>query len=202
MGEAERLEALWRADFGDAYLERNRAAGGARGPFWRALHARHPFASVLEVGCNAGANLRWLAELVDPAAVYGVDVNARALRELRAALPDVNAVNAAAGRLPFRDRFVDLSFTAAVLIHQPEGALAGAMGEVVRCSRRYVLCGELHADELVEVPYRGQRGVLFKRDWGTLYQRLFPELRLLERWFEPRAEGAWDDVTFWLFERI
>jgi pseudaminic acid biosynthesis-associated methylase len=201
MSEVQRLEALWREDFGDRYFERNRAAGAGREPFWRRLHEAHPFASVLEVGCNAGANLRWLARLVEPSAVYGVDINARALRELRAALPDVNAVHAAAGSLPFRDGFVDLAFTVAVLIHQPPEALETVMGELVRCSRRYVLCGEFHADEPEEVPYRGERGVLFKRDWGALYQQLFPQLRLLERRFEARGESVWDDVTFWLFEK-
>ena len=75
------------------------------------------------------------------------------------------------------------------------------MNEVVRCSRRYVLCGEYHADGVEEVPYRGQRDVLFKRDWGALYQELFPELRLLERSFQSRADSGWDDVTFWLFEK-
>ncbi len=71
----------------------------------------------------------------------------------------------------------------------------------MRCSRRYVLCGEYHAEELEEVPYRGERDALFKRDWGALYQRLFPELRLLHRRFESRDSSGWDDVTFWLFEK-
>lgn len=32
----ERLEALWSGEFGDSYVERNRAAGDGRGAFWRA----------------------------------------------------------------------------------------------------------------------------------------------------------------------
>jgi spore coat polysaccharide biosynthesis protein SpsF len=200
-GEVRRLEALWREDFGDRYIERNRDAAAGREPYWRGLYERHPFASVLEVGCNLGGNLHWLAQLLEPSKVYGVDINAQALREVRAALPDVNAVLAPARALPFRDGFVDLAFTTTVLIHQPVDSLPIVMNEVVRCSRRYVLCGEYHADELEEVPYREQRDALFKRDWGALYEQLFPELRLLERQFESSAESGWDDVTFWLFEK-
>ena len=74
------------------------------------------------------------------------------------------------------------------------------MAEIVRCSRRYVLCGEYFAEETTEVPYRGQDGALFKRDYGALYQELFPELALVEQGFLGRDEG-WDDVTWWLFER-
>jgi pseudaminic acid biosynthesis-associated methylase len=202
-GEVQRLEALWREDFGDEYVERNRAAAQHRDEFWNWLHGAHPFENVLEVGCNVGGNLHWLAQLLDPAQVYGVDINAQALREVRKTLPDVNVLRSPARSLPFRDAMFDLTFTTTVLIHQPQDSLPIVMNEVVRTSRRYVLCGEYHADELVEVPYRGQTGALFKRDWGALYQSLFPELKLLDQRFEalkPDNTG-WDDVTFWLFEK-
>jgi pseudaminic acid biosynthesis-associated methylase len=198
--DISRLETLWSEEFGDNYVERNRSASEGREELWRSLHAAHPFASALEVGCNLGGNLRWLAELVEPREVWGVDINARALREARAALPDVNAVYSPARSLPFRDARFDLTFSTGVLIHQPPEALPVVMSEIVRCSRRYVLCGEYFAEEPTEIPYRGERGALFKRDWGSLYESLFPELHLLDRRFEPRGSG-WDDVTFWLYEK-
>ena len=196
-----RLEDLWGGEFGDRYVERNREAAQGREPFWRELHERHPFASSLEVGCNVGGNLYWLARLIDPRAVFGVDINPTALREVRASLPDVNAVHSPARSLPFRDARFELTYTTGVLIHQAPESLPIVMSEVVRCSSRYVLCGEYHADALEEVPYRGERGALYKRDWGALYESLFPELRLLERSFAPKREGGWDDITFWLFEK-
>jgi pseudaminic acid biosynthesis-associated methylase len=199
--EVERLVALWSEEFGDAYVDRNRQAAAGREPFWRWLHEHHPFASVLEVGCNLGGNLHWLAQLIPPRRVFGVDVNARALREARAALPDVNVLFSPAHELPFRDGAFELTFTTTVLIHQAPDAVPGVMGEIVRCSSRYVLCGEYRADELVEVPYRGQRGALYKRDWGALYASLFPDLRLVHERFEPWTGEGWDDVTFWLFEK-
>jgi hypothetical protein len=52
------------------------------------------------------------------------------------------------------------------------------MNEIVRCSRRYVLCGEYFSDQLTEIAYRGQTGALYKRDFGAMYQALFPELQL------------------------
>jgi hypothetical protein len=85
-------------------------------------------------------------------------------------------------------------------MHHAPDALPAAMGEIVRCARRYVLCGEYFAESLTEVFYRGQAGALFKQDFGARYQELFPHLRLLKqgRLFE---EDGWDDVTFWLFEK-
>jgi hypothetical protein len=74
------------------------------------------------------------------------------------------------------------------------------MSEIVRASRRYILCGEYFAAEETEVPYRGHSGALFKRNYGRLYQDLFPDLDLIEEGFLPRSDG-WDDVTWWLFKR-
>ncbi len=198
--EAVRLEQLWGGEFGDSYVERNRAAGNPREPFWRRILAEFNARTVLEVGCNLGANLRWIAMQRPPQQVYGVDVNVKALNELRRTLPDVNAVWGVGRELPFRDCFFDMVFTMGVLIHQPENTLPVVMSEAVRCSRRYLLCGEYFAEHAMEVPYRGQSGALFKRNYGRIYQDLFPNLRLLQQGFLGRDEG-WDDVTYWVFEK-
>jgi len=198
--ESARLERLWSGEFGDEYAARNADAWERRGPFWRELLGKVDVASVLEVGCNVGANLYWLSELLEPSAVFGVDVNEEALARAREILPKANVVLASARELPFRDRWFDLVFTAGVLIHLPPAILPLAMGEIVRCSTRYVLCCEYFADELTEIPYRGETGALFKRDFGALYQELFPDLKLLEQGLLGRDEG-WDDVTWWLFDR-
>ena len=197
--EAKRLEELWQGQFGHAYTARNRAAGEARASFWQEIFAEFPAQRVLEVGCNLGANLQWVINHVSPHQVYGVDINLTALVEIHRNLPALNAVWAPARELPFRDRWFDLVFTMGVLIHQPESTLPVVMAEIVRCSRRYVLCGEYFAKQTTEVPYRGQKGALFKRNYGRLYQELFPELSLRKQGFLSREEG-WDDVTYWLFE--
>jgi spore coat polysaccharide biosynthesis protein SpsF len=198
--ESQRLEALWSGEFGDAYVERNRSAGAVRAPFWNAILDRYPARHALEVGCNVGANLRWIASRLGSDKTWGVDINHKAICELRELIPGIGAILSPARQLPFRDRWFDLTFTMGVLIHQPDETLPLVMSEIVRTSRRYVLCGEYFAEAAVEVPYRGHSGALFKRDYGTLYQSLFPELALLEQGFLGRDQG-WDDVTYWVFER-
>jgi pseudaminic acid biosynthesis-associated methylase len=199
--DAGRLEDLWAGGFGDDYVQRNKAASEGRRPFWEARYANIEINSALEVGCNVGGNLRWLVELLGAEYVAGVDVNETALEVVRSELPGVDARVATARDLPFDDDAFDLVFTTGVLIHQSPEELPRVMDEIVRCSRRYVLCGEYRADELEEVPYRGQRGALYKQDYGRLYQERFPQLRLLEEGFLPKSEGVWDDVTYWVFEQ-
>ena len=198
--EAKRLEQLWGSDFGNAYVERNIDAANGREQFWTKALSKYPVRYALEVGCNIGANLRWICEALPQRDVYGVDVNERALVQIRSSLPGINAIWSPARALPFRDGLFDLVFTSGVLIHQPEITLPLVMSEIVRCSQRYILCMEYFSEETVEVSYRGEMGALFKRNYGQMYSEMFPELQLLEQDFLGRDQG-WDEVTYWLFEK-
>ncbi|MBC8204471.1 MAG: methyltransferase domain-containing protein [FCB group bacterium] len=192
--ETVRLEKLWAGYFGDDYIERNRAASEQRGVFWNSLLEEFPVSRILEVGCNIGANLQWLAKRTAPQNVHAVDINLKALKEVRSNIPSVNAIWSPARELPYRDKWFDLVFTMGVLIHQPDDTLPLVMSEIVRCSRKYILCGEYFAEQTTEVKYREQEGALFKRDYGAIYQNLFPDLKLLKQGFLSRNEG-WDDIT-------
>jgi spore coat polysaccharide biosynthesis protein SpsF len=198
--ETSRLEGLWAGEFGDAYVERNRALDERRGAFWESLIRRHEVMSVLEIGCGQGGNLAPIARVLDARDVWGVDVNAVALERARSNAPGINAVTAVARSLPFRDRFVDLAFTVGVLIHQPDSTLPLVLAEIVRCARRYVLWGEYHAETTEEVPYRGERGALYRRDYGSIYASLFPELRVRDEGFLG-PDAGFDRVTWQLLER-
>lgn len=197
--EAVRLEQLWSGDFGDEYVERNLQSYDERQSFWTEVLETTSPRRVLEVGCNVGGNLRHIAGHVDEAAVHGVDVNRKALGELRRRHPGVNALEAPARSLPFRDQWFDLVFTMGVLIHQPESTLPLVMSEMVRTSRKWVLCGEYFAESTEEVGYRGHEGALFRRDYGRLFTELFPQLSLHSSGFLGKNAG-WDDVTWWLFQ--
>lgn len=198
--EARRLEAVWSGTFGDDYVDRNSAAFEKRGEFWKELLNEFPSERVLEVGCNVGANLHWVSKIVEPRNVFGVDVNSKALEQLHTNVPGVNGVWSVGRELPFRDRWFDLAFTMGVLIHQPASTLPLVMSEIVRCSRQFILCGEYHSDEITEVPYRGQTGALYKRNYGRIYRELFPELQLRKEGFLG-SELGFDQVSYWLFER-
>jgi spore coat polysaccharide biosynthesis protein SpsF len=194
-----RLEALWAGEFGDAYTLRNEdLVDGRRQPFWNSILEATDARSVLEVGCNIGANLRCLADGVRR--VEGVDVNVEALRRLKEDVPYATGRVAQARSLPFDDCEFGLTFTMGVLIHQPEECLGEVMDEIVRCSSRFVLAGEYFALRTEEVHYRGIDGALFRRNYRDLYQERHPALRLVGEGFLGRGDG-WDDLTWFLFER-
>jgi len=196
----ERLENLWGGEFGDDYVERNLGAYDARAPFWSAMLERVSPQSVLEVGCNVGGNLRFIAPELPAGSVYGVDVNLKALTYLRASFPQVNGFLGSAKALPFRDDYFDLVFSMGVLIHQPEESVRDVISEMIRVSGDWILTGEYFAEESEEVPYRGYEGALFRRDYGRLFLEQGPTLSLVESGKLSAADG-FDDVTWWLFRK-
>ncbi len=197
--EASRLENLWAGEFGDAYTLRNQP-NSRRAIFWKKTLSETKPKNILEVGCNQGGNLRWISQMMPPKNVYGVDINESALGVLKKDFPGVNALWSQARELPFRDGYFEAVFTAGVLIHQPTATLRRVMGEIVRCSKRHVFCLEYFSQTNEEILYRGHKGALFKRDYGQLYLKWFPNLRLRKTGFLGKDQG-WDDVTFWLFEK-
>jgi pseudaminic acid biosynthesis-associated methylase len=199
-GQAAHLEELWAGEFGRAYIERNRLLDERRAAFWTGLLAEFEIESALEVGCGQGANLRPIARLLDAHEVWGIDINDDALTIARTHAPGINVVASRARQLPFRDGLVDLAFTVGVLIHQPETTLPTVLAEIVRCSRRYVLWAEYHAPRTEEVPYRGEPGALFRRDYGQIYHDLFPTLMVRREGFLAPDEG-FDRLTWQLLEK-
>ena len=63
-----------------------------------------------------------------------------------------------------------------------------------------MLWAEYHAPATEAVPYHGQEGALFRRDYGALYARQHPELSVVEEGFLDKDEG-FDRVTWQLLER-
>jgi hypothetical protein len=50
-----------------------------------------------------------------------------------------------------------------------------------------------------EVPYRGERFALFKRDYGRIFEAIFPNAELLEDGTAGKELG-FDNVTYWVYD--
>ena len=112
------------------------------------------------------------------------------------------AWNRDAFQLPLADLSIDLVFTAGVLIHIAPDDLGRATGEIVRVARKYVLCIEYFSHTAVEVSYRGQMGLLFKRDFGAFYLDRFFNLKCVDYGFLWQREfRIFDNPNWWLFSK-
>ena len=188
-------EEFWRGDFGDSYLIRNRNVNwAARVPFWQQIIARTHASSVLEVGCNIGANLRAIRKAAPEVETVGIDVNQSAIDEASAA--GLTVAVASASDLSSLGKF-DLVFSSGVLIHIAPDDLSNVMDNIIAASREYVLAVEYADETEVEVPYRGHEGKLWRRPFGKLYEQ--KGLKIISS--GPAPADAFDNCFFWLFTK-
>ncbi len=197
--KTESLEEMWAGDFGNQYLDRNRHAAAGRSDYWHRFLDTYDISNTLEIGCTQGDNLVHFTDHMSTSDMTGVDVNQVVLDALEAQLPGINSVLAPARELPLPSRAFDFVFTVGLLIHIPDESLREVMAEMVRTSRRYVYCGEYHADEPTTIVYRDQEDVLFKRDYGSLFTEWFPELTMVDEGFLTKEDG-FDRITWHLLE--
>ncbi|WP_299395039.1 pseudaminic acid biosynthesis-associated methylase [Pelagibius sp.] len=200
---------LWSSEFGFEYAQRGGnqiSADSLRATMrnWaRVLQTTASRApqSVLEVGCNIGQNLVALSHFVEQ--VKGVEPNEQVC-EMARSQPQLKHADIRCGHggdLPLDDNSVDLVFTAGVLIHVAPDHLGKVVDEIVRVSRRYVVCIEYFSPDPVEIPYRGMEGFLFKRDFGSYYLERHPQLRVCDYGFFWKPLDNSDNTNWWLFSK-
>jgi pseudaminic acid biosynthesis-associated methylase len=192
------LEA-WEGEFGNAYIERNGDKTiQSRAAMWRRILRDITPGTILEVGANIGLNIRALQK-VTGARLLAVEPNNAARRVLKTVTDD--AYDGTADKLWLANDTVNLVATCGVLIHIHPDDLADACAEMYRVSNRYIVCIEYFSDKPEEIEYRGQSGMLWKRDFGSFWMEQHPDLKLLDYgFFWKRATGL-DNLTWWLWEK-
>lgn len=171
--------AFWSGPDGAAYTQRNRVNWRLRVPFWGEVLDMTGARSVYECGANSGWNLWAIKHAAPHVRAQGCEINQTACTQARNCGLDVMCGDIH-NELCWRYDAFDLIYSAGVLIHVPPGDLQTVMLDMVRASADYVLAVEYAAPEEQEIEYRGQRGLLWKRPYGKLYQDL--GLRLVREW--------------------
>lgn len=138
----------WTLRGGDEYFreQEGQPARSARSAWMAGRVAAYRPASVLEVGCGYGKQLRALRGAFGPGvALTGVDFSPTQLglaRDYLAGSGPVGLVLASGARLPFPDGAFDLVLTSAVILHNPPGVAEAMRREVLRVARRYAAHNE------------------------------------------------------------
>jgi hypothetical protein len=90
--------------------------------------------------------------------------------------------------------------TSGVLIHVPPERLDEALTNIHAVAARHILAIEYHADVDTTVEYRGHQDMLWKRDYGVHYLRLFPNLKLVDSGDLTESDG-FADARYWLLRK-
>lgn len=192
---------LWKSSFGDEYTRRNVPMLGARLQLWKMLFPKG-CRSVLEVGANSGQNLEAIS-LISDCTMYAVEPNASARSEMieRGLVHPGRVTADSADDIKFPNKVADLVFTSGVLIHVPTDKLAASMREIYRCAGKWIICGEYFAPSEEMIPYRGHTDALWRRDYGSMYLDLFPDLKCTATVFAWKRQTGLDNLLFHVFEK-
>lgn len=183
----------WAGQGGTAYTERNRVNWVKRIPFWTQILAITGAQRIHEVGCNFGANLLALRAINPKIELSGVDLNDSAIAQAR----NLHLDACRASEHLWTGGMYDLVFTAGCLIHVSPDAIKEQMRAIVANSQQYVLAVEYDAEKEIEIPYRGERGLLWKRNYGKLYEDLGCK-ELMSGYLNDADGFDKNGVTFWL----
>lgn len=196
-------ERAWASDFGNQYVDRNTGRVPANRHFFRkALAQARGINSVLEIGCGVGENLSALRQLYPVAHLEGIEINEKAAgiaREHGHLVRNVSILDYIANESLCK---CDLTLSKGVLIHVPPSELGSAYHLLVQASIRWILIAEYYSPKPVEIEYRGQAGLLWKRDFAGELLNVYQELRLVDYgWVYHRDPYPQDDLTWMLLEK-
>ncbi len=104
--------------------------------------------SALEVGCNAGNDLKLFPEDFE---VHGVDSNEIIIQKAKTRLPFVKFKVGDVTQLPYEDSSVDLIFTHGFFNYLDDDKVEDGVKELFRVSRKYIVnCEILGDDNLID----------------------------------------------------
>ncbi|MCP4441335.1 MAG: methyltransferase domain-containing protein [Aureispira sp.] len=193
---------FWRGEFGKDYTERNSMALEEWEEFYiknwgvSKLEINKPLldclpkdAKILEVGCNIGLQLIGLQKM-GFTNLYGIELQHYAVEKSKQICEGINIIQGSGFDIPFKDEYFDLVCTNGVLIHIAPKDLPKIMGEIYRCSKKYIAGFEYYSEDIAEINYRGNKGFLWKADYSKLYQGEFNDLEEVERTLYPYVSEA------------
>jgi pseudaminic acid biosynthesis-associated methylase len=197
-------EAFWAGEFGNSYIGRNTFEDSVRRKLalWAQVLRHIPtLDSVIEFGANVGINLRALQILVPHIRASAIEINQTAVNGLKQLSLEEVYHQSILDYQPTKS--YDLSFTSGVLIHINPDFLPQIYQKLYQASSRHICICEYYNPTPIEVPYRGHREKLFKRDFaGELLDR-FPDLELTAYGFVYRRDphSPLDDVNWFLLQK-
>jgi len=198
-------EIFWEGVFGNDYIDRNRSphiVASNTAFFSKILCNVQKIESTLELGSNIGLNLAALKQLIPASKFSAVEINASAAKKLKETLPDVDIHIESILDFQPGDTW-DLVFTKGVLIHINPEKLQDAYELMYKCSSRYILIAEYYNPQPVEIPYRGHKNKLFKRDFAGELMDKYPDVSMVDYGFSYHRDPNFpqDDINWFLMEK-
>jgi SAM-dependent methyltransferase len=128
---------------------------------------------ILELGCNAGNNLRSFPIDYD---VNGLDMNKVALEKAKKIHKNFNFYEGSLLDVPFDNSEFDLVFTRGVLIHINQSDMDLAVKEMFRVSKKWIFNLEYFGEDGKEIDWKRGKDLLWYRDMNKWWSKYDAEI--------------------------
>jgi pseudaminic acid biosynthesis-associated methylase len=205
---ANTQEKFWKGVFGIKYKSRNESTilkTSNKFFFKKCLKKtqKNKIKSMIEFGPNIGLNIIALQKILKLKKIRGVEINKIAYENL-AKLKDVEAINKSVSSYKSKNKY-DLVLSKGFLIHINPNQLNQTYKNIYNsCSANgYILIAEYYSPKPVAIDYRGNKNVLFKRDFATEMLKIFKKkINLIDYGFAYHGDKhPQDDLTWFLFKK-
>jgi pseudaminic acid biosynthesis-associated methylase len=205
---------FWKGDFGKEYTDRNSHSAQDWDAFYTKTWGKTKIEmntaflgdlprdiKILEVGCNTGMQLNGLQRMGFEN-IYGIELQPYAAEQAKKYTKNINVICGSGFDLPFKDSYFDVVCTNGVLIHISPDDLPKIMGEMYRCSKKYIWGFEYYAEQVQDINYRGNEGFLWKADYAALFMKQFPDLKLVKKEMYPYVDNPANVDYMYLLEKM
>jgi pseudaminic acid biosynthesis-associated methylase len=215
MAEITQQQKTWEGSFGKEYTDRNPQTFEDMDKMYlqhfgiRRSSLNKEFLGnmnrnirILEVGANVGMQLSGLRKMGFEN-LYGIELQTYAVEIARKKLTNTNLIVGHAFDIPFKDNYFDLVYTSGLLIHISPDNIDTVLGEIYRCTNKYIWGYEYFSENYVAVEsYRGKKNLLWKANFAQLYLDKFSDVEVVqERKIKYLANDNIDSM-FLLMKRI
>lgn len=149
--------------------------------------------TVLEIGCASGANLARLRQSLPHARLYGLDINAEAVRVGREHFAHERGIDLFVGHADqlaaFPDHSQDVVLSDAVLMFVAPDRVQHVLAEMIRVARKGLVLNEYHATGETRGRFDGGRWVY---DLTVLLRQFVPGSAHIETRASAFTGGLWD----------
>lgn len=183
-------ETVWAGAYGVLYSTKFIVDWTERIPFLRAILDHVQPKTVLDVGTNAGFNLRAIREIDESIELKGLEINSWVAQASAAMGFNTLVVPA---RMAHHFGPFDLAITSGVLIHVDPEILEETM-QSIAASAKWVLAIEYAAPECI--PKEGCLAPTYKRPYGRLYEKAGLTLEA-----EGDSARGYPECAWWLLKR-
>ena len=201
-------EKFWKGSFGSDYINRHGQSKWVKNNkfFFKTCFKKiksHKIKSMIEFGSNVGLNLIALHKILKLKEIRGIEINKIAHEQL-SKLNYVEAINQSVSSYKSKNKY-DLVLSKGFLIHINPDQLNQVYKNIYNsCSANgYILIAEYYSPKPVSIEYRGNKNVLFKRDFAAEILKMFKKkIQLIDYGFAYHGDKhPQDDLTWFLFKK-